>query len=156
MWRIRSLFVLAVLAVVVLVGTVVVQADWGWWWNAQLDVEGVEVHTAWTVEDDADGSNYRAQIKFWAPQGADVVVVDESDNESVVTPEAGVGLACTADGVEAKVEYLVLATSGSATGQDASVWVTVVGVPEPIGEGSGQVGDRITVDVVIPVANPTC
>ena len=154
MWRIRSLFVFAVLAAVLLVGTVVVQAGWGWWWNAQFDVEGVEVHTAWTV--DGDGSNYWAQIKFWAPKGADVIVINESDNETVVTPEAGLGLECTADGVAAKVEYRVKATSDSATGETAYVWVTVVGVPEPVGEGSGLVGDRFTVDVFIPVANPTC
>ena len=56
-----------------------------WWWNASIDVEGVDVRTAWTVTDDElGGESYEARIKLSAPREADAEIVEVADNEKVV------------------------------------------------------------------------
>ena len=114
----------------------------------------MEVHTAWTVLDDSDADNYRAQIKVWTPKDAGVIVIEKSSNEVVVTPGRGQGLVCTANGIQAEVEYLVNAQSADA-GTELAVRVTTAD-GSVLGEGAGQVGDRISVAVLIPADNPDC
>ena len=66
MWRIRFL-----VGGMVPVGTLIfgaLVAHGGWFWNAQIDVEDVETHVVWTVEDDPTGADdYKAKIKMVLP-----------------------------------------------------------------------------------------
>jgi len=155
MRRLRLMAVLGVVAAVLLLGTTVAQAGWGWWWNASLDVEGTEVHTEWTVVDDADGSNYGAQIKVWSPKEASVVVLDSASNETVVTPEGNQGYVCRSEGVEVRVEYLVNGVSDTAVGHQVEVRVVADGLV--VAERTGEVGTRLSVEVLIPTNGvPSC
>ncbi len=99
MWRFKALALTAVVLVTILVGTVVVYA--GWHWNAQIDVEGTDVRTQWTVDngEDSDAADdYSAQIHVQLPKEAEASVVATAANESVVLNNTG-GLNCSADGI---------------------------------------------------------
>ena len=145
MWKIRSLVVLVVLVGVLVFGAVV--AHGGWWWNTSIDVEGVEVRTFWTVEDDPDGAtNYHTKIRIDLPKVASAEVVEKADTESVKL-KAKHGLGCLSEGIEAKVTYKVKPQDG-AIGKDVKVWVTAD--DQLLGEKTGKVGKKIKLDVFIP------
>ena len=86
------------------------------------------------------------------PKDAEARVIKAADNERVRINHTG-GLDCTDDGIEAQAIYRISATDGAA-GSEVSVTVTADG--DPIGAGTGEVGKRIRVDVVIPVDDPSC
>lgn len=154
MWRVRSLVVLTVVAAVLLLGTAVAYAGWGWWWNATIDVEGVEVHTAWAVVDDPGGAyNYSTRINMALPKGAQASVIDYADNETVRLTSSG-RLECHSDGVEAMVTYKVKPVD-DAVGEQVEVAV-VTDEGTTIGEGSGEVGKMLRLRVFIPVDGPSC
>ena len=145
MWRFRSIVALGVLAGTLIFGAVVVYA--GWQWNALLDVEGVDVRTAWTVVDDPEGdTNYHTNIKFKHPNEAEVEVEEQAGAETVILKPSK-KLECGPDGIEARVEYKVTALEGAA-GSEVEVTVTADG--EVVGQETGKVGKRINVDVLIP------
>ena len=60
-------------------------AGWGWGWNAAIDVEGVDVRTAWTVVDGdpAGPAAYYAEIKLFLPEEAGARIVSYVEAESV-------------------------------------------------------------------------
>ena len=73
MWRTRTSVVLGVFAVTLIIGAAVAYA--GWYWNASIDVEGVDVRTQWTVAGDPEGAkNYGADIHVDLPPPAEASV----------------------------------------------------------------------------------
>ena len=99
MWRLK-LLIAAVVAVTALVLGVAVAYGY-WYWNAQIDVEGVDVRTVWTVTGDPDGQdNYSAKIVLNVPKDAEAQVIKAAANERVKIKHTG-KLICTDEGVEA-------------------------------------------------------
>ena len=50
MLRLRSTVVMVVVAATLLFGALVAEAGWGWWRNAEVDVDGTQLRTVWRVE----------------------------------------------------------------------------------------------------------
>ena len=147
MWRLKVLALTAMVLGVILVGTVVVYA--GWDWNAQLEVEGTDVRTQWTVnggEPAGSADDYSALIHVMLPKEAAVSVIAVADSESLVLNQTG-GLDCSADGIEGRVKINVSAQGGDPNGE-ATLTVTANG--HVVGQASGPVGSNITLDVTIP------
>ena len=151
MWRLKSLVTVGVIALVLVIGAAVVFAG-EWWWNAELDVEGADVRTIWTVNADPDGDNYEATIDVALPSGAQADIIQSSSNETV-TLSTDSSLVCSADSVEAIVTFNVSPLPG-ATGNKAKVDVTSDGVN--IGQATGDLNEDIVVNVEIPADNPSC
>ena len=84
-----------------------------WWWNASIDVEDMDVRTAWTVTDDPLGEeSYETRIKLFVPREADAEILAVADNERVVIKHTR-RLECTDDGIEAQVQYQVRPQDGA-------------------------------------------
>ncbi|MBI4282543.1 MAG: hypothetical protein HY672_03535 [Chloroflexi bacterium] len=151
MGRIRSLTVLGVLAGMLLFGAVAVQA--GWYWNARVDVEGTTVRTIWSVVGDNDGSSsYTAAIGILLPEGAQATLLSKADQETV-TIGTDPSLECASEEVEGVVTYNVTPLAG-AVGRMVRVTVKADGVS--VGQGIGELGEDIRVDVSIPVGSASC
>ena len=139
MWTFKVLLVPTIILGTLLFGVVTAHA-WGWWWNAQVDVGGTEVHTAWAVNDDANADNYRARIKVYVPEGVDASVTTALSNETVTLHEDA-NLACGT----IRVVYKISGQRG-VDGEEVAVWVTG-SLDDP--DATGDVGDKITVNAVI-------
>ena len=149
MWQFRSTVVIGVLTAVLVFGAAVAYGSHSWWWNAQIDVAGVDVRTVWSVEDDEDGiDNYHADIRVVLPRGVEATVLEQADAEDV-TLKWKKKLECDSDAAQARVRYIVTPLDG-ATGSLVEVAVTANG--EVTGESSGAVGKKIKLDVEIPGA----
>ena len=137
-------------AIVAMLSVVAVPATMaGWFWNAQLDVEGAEVHLAWSVDDEDGQDDYRALIAVRYPRGADVTVVSQlTEKENVVLIPTR-RLEQTEAGVEIEVTFLVIPTRGAA-GRD--VQVSIVGPTGTLDEGDGKVRRQITLSAVVPTS----
>ena len=111
MWRFRSMAVFGVLVGALIFGAAVAYGSW--WWNAQIDVEGVDVRTVWSVTDDPEGAeNYHAYIGVALPHNSKAEVIEHTKNETVRlhwTDE----LQCTSEGIQAKVAYFVVPLKGA-------------------------------------------
>ena len=142
MWKFKLLLGSMVILGTLLFGVVAVHA-WGWYWNSELDVAGVEVHTAWAVNDDANADNYRARIKVYVPEGADALVTNAASNETVTLHEDA-GLACGT----IRVVYKISGQRG-VDGEDVAVWVTPGSGSLEDPDNTGDVGDKLTVNAVI-------
>ena len=154
MWQIKSLAITVVLLGVLAFGAVAVHA--GWYWNTLFDVEGVDVRTQWTVDGGADpeaADDYYTLIELYVPKGAYAAVVEVAANVEASVAEASPKYKCHADGIDARVEYVVVALPG-ADGEQVQVTVTADG--QVIGEATGKLDRTIPVDVFIAVANPSC
>ena len=152
MWRFRSMVVLGIAVGVLVLGATVAQ---GWWWNAQIDVEGTGVSTNWTVDGGTpeDASNdYRARIKVWLPEGANAKIISTSTDNEKVTLHEDEDLSCSYDYIEARIQYRVKPIKG-ADGSQVDVWVNAGGQEFP---ATGQVGEKIRLDVLIPAVEPDC
>ena len=153
MRHLRSLVIVSVLVSLLVVGTTVAYADWGWWWNSKIDVEGTTVRTAWTVLGDLKGSGgYTAAITVTLPDGANASVLEQAGNESVVLAHDS-KLSCTASSVDAIVTYNVTSPSGQP-GQRVSVSVEAGG--QVIGQERGRLGHDISLHVSIPATGASC
>ena len=94
-------------------------------------------------------------VKLWAPKGAEVVVNEQSANETVVTPKGSRGLACSTNNVEVIVQYLAIANSDDAVGSHLAVSVeTADGTV--LGEAEGTVGSRLSLNVQVPAVDASC
>ena len=145
MWRFRAAVVLVVLVGTLLAGVATVYGFW--WWNAEIDVEGVEVRIIWSVVDDEAGQdNYHARIKIHVPLDAEAEIKGQADTETVSIHRSK-DLACQSGGIETGVDYVVTPLQG-ATGSQEEVSVTANG--QVIGSNTGTVGERIDVNVIIP------
>ena len=159
MLRMRSLVVIAVLMATIIFGSTLASAGWGWWWNAQLDVEGTEVHTEWTVTDDQDNTvdgeadRFRALIKITLPDGADAALVAQADTETVVLQYSS-SLECKVDGIEAEIETKVTAL-GQVAGMKVAVVVTADG--QDVDSVTGHLNESLNQQVLIPTNGvPSC
>ena len=147
MWRLRSIVSLGAFVAVLVLGTAVAFGSHNWWWNAQIDVEGTDVRTVWSVHDDPDGAgNYEASITLTIPNEADASIVSQSSNETVELKSNG-GLECTSQGIEAKAVFRVYSQEGPAWNE---VVVSVTADGTKIGSGTGALGGIVQVDVLIP------
>ena len=156
MWRTRTSVVLGVFAATLILGAAIAYA--GWYWNSQIDVEGVDVRTRWTVPGDPDGANnYGADIHVDLPPKAEASIEEVAWNEHV-TLGVNAGLRCVRRGIQAVVTYNVdelkvgrAGVSGDSPGSGSRmVKVTVTADGKRIGRGRGELGDDISVRVRIP------
>lgn len=153
MRKAKVLLVAVVALGALLFGAAVAHA--GWEWNAHVNVENAKVGLGWAVTD-AVGSplNYSALITLTLPEGANASVQKVAPNETVVL-NSSPGLSCGPDGIEANVAYRVSALNG-ATGTQVAVTVATVAGQKPaatgdiLGAGTGQVGEDISVRVLVP------
>jgi hypothetical protein len=124
-------------------------------WNAHVDVENAKVGLGWGITDDVTGgiTAYAAVITLTLPERADASVSKKAPNETVVLNRSA-SLTCDANGIEANVTYRVSRSTG--TGNQVAVSVAKDAGQKPpatgdiLGKGMGQVGQDITVHVVIP------
>ena len=122
-----------------------------WWWNASIDVEGVDVRTRWTVVDDEEGADqYHALIGVGVPQEARAEIVTQAENEKVRLVHTS-HLDCAGRGIETLVVYRVSPLEGAIGTQ---VEVEVTADRDVIGRGSGGLDQYIRVRTLIPHA--TC
>ena len=128
-------------------------------WNAHVKVvNATDVGLGWSVPDDVRGSplDYAADIALALPQGAGstTIVADKQNETVVVNRDARLG--CGPNGVEAVATYRVSSKTG--TGSQVLVQVCKNAGQKPIpanailGQAAGQIGQEITVHVVIPGA----
>jgi hypothetical protein len=136
-----------------LFGAAVVHA--GWSWNAHVNVENATVGLGWAVTDDVNGAkDYSALITVTLPEGANASVAKVAPTETVVL-NSSAGLTCGPDGIQANVAYKVSPLNG-AIGSQVAVNVATVAGQKPaatgdvLGSGTGQVGEIISVSVLIP------
>ncbi len=157
MRKLRLMLVFGVVAAVLLLGTTVAQAGWGWWWNAQIDVEGTEVHVEWTVKDgiaQGQAEKYFAEIAVSLPDGAQAIIQTDAETEDV-TLLSSTALQCTAGGVEGQVQYTVSRLHGGTGGGEVSASITADGAV--IATGNGKLGKPFTVNAFIPTSGvPSC
>ena len=118
---------------------------WGWYWNAGLDVDGNEVHTAWAVND-PDPKGYFTNIDVYLPPNVPASVVTKARYEEVTFHEDN-GLSCGRKGIPIVAVYDVHAKSG-ADGQELGAWL-LDGSGSALGFKIGVVGQNLTVDGVI-------
>lgn len=124
-------------------------------WNAHVDVETARVGLGWGIADDVTGgvTGYAVVITLTLPERADASVSKKAPNETVVLNRSA-SLTCDANGIEANVTYRVTRLAG--TGNQVAVSIAKVAGQKPpatgdvLGKGTGQVGQDITVHVVIP------
>jgi hypothetical protein len=153
MRRTKLLAALVAILAVMAFGAGAAQAYWGWYWNAEIDVEGTDLRTAWTVVG-GDSDDYFADIRVSVPRGADADVIDVADHERVSTSARG-SLSCDSGSVETVVTFKVSATDKDA---DENAWVEVelTANGDSIGTAAGRVGKRITVRADVPATDPDC
>ncbi len=121
----------------------------GWFWNAQLDVQGTDVRLVWTV-DDPDGADlYKAKIEFEYPEGAKVVLVNRMTDKERVKLEEDDDLSATRRGLEVQAEFKISPLKG-ADGHTASVSIVADGVV--LASGTGPVGKEIKLSTTVPVS----
>jgi hypothetical protein len=125
-------------------------------WNAHVNVEDAKVGLGWGITDDVTGglTGYAAVITLTLPERADASVSKKAPNETVVLNRSA-SLTCDPNGIEATVTYRVSPLTGATGNQVAVKVATVAGQKPPatgdiLGEGMGQVGQDISVHVVIP------
>lgn len=153
MWRLRSVVILGVLAGMLVFGAAVAYGSW--WWNAQVDVEGVKIRTIWTVLDDETGEqDYGAKIIIYKPEDAKARLLSKEPNERVRIKDKET-LDCLAEGIELKVKSRVFPLTADAAGTVAKLTVKTVGKhAQVLGEATGPLDEFMKVKVVVPGA--TC
>ena len=142
MWKLKLLLGSMVILGTLLFGVVTAHA-WGWWWNAELDVDGNEVHTAWGVNDDTNPKGYFANIYVYLPPQVPASVVTQSRTEEVTFHEDN-GLSCGRKGIPIVAVYDVQAKKAGANGQELAAWL-LDGIGNALGFNTGVVGQDLTV-----------
>ena len=131
---------LTIVAIAVVLMGSVLAAHAGWFFNAHLDVEGIDTRIVWEVKGDPDGaSNYSADIQVWLPEGVTAEIVELADSETVVILTDG---ALSSAAIEIRVEVLVTAEDG-ADGQKVKVTITADG------RGVARQGGKVGIPVVL-------
>lgn len=143
----RKLYTLGLLAGLAMWLFIIPAAAGGWFWNAQLDVEGTEVHLVWSVDDPDGANNYRANNGFSYPRGIDVTVVALlTENEKVyLTPSKK--LATTDGGIEVQARFHIVSLNGA---NDKTVSVAITAGGQQIASAQGSVGDVLVLSGVVP------
>jgi hypothetical protein len=130
-------------------------------WNAHVKVKNETVKNetvglGWGVTEDVQAHRkfYETVITLTLPEGADATVTKTAPHETVVLNRSA-SLTCGPNGIKAKVTYRVSPLPG-ATGSEVRVNVAIGAGQKPpptggvLAQGTGQVGQDISVDVVIP------
>ena len=130
-----------------------------WWWNAQINVEGTDIHTTWKVAGPegtallAEDNKFKPQIYATLPEGTAAVVESQAKTERVHLRVSN-ALQCQPNGVPAVVEYRV-AHKGQTEGKTVIAKVTLNdGIV--LDQAQGELNQRINLKVLIPVTNPDC
>lgn len=126
------------------------------WSNAHVNVENTKLGLGWAVTDEDTGgpTNYATLITVTLPEGTSASVSKKAPNETVVLTRS-TSLNYGPNGIEVNVAYRVSALEG-ANGKQVAVKVATVAGQKPaatgdvLAEGRGQVGQAISVDIVIP------
>ena len=144
MWHLKTVLVVVVAVAALLLGSSITHGFW--WWNARIDVEGQHIRTMWGVE--APGiKSYFAEITVSLPEEADARIIKKAPNEEVELEEDD-DLRCLENSIEAVVEYEVEAINDNEQGTVVVSVETRSG--EVLGRSSGNVGEEIEVEVLIP------
>jgi hypothetical protein len=130
-------------------------------WNAHVVVKNTTVKNktvglGWGVTEDVEAHRkfYETLITLTLPEGADAAVTKALHTEKVVLKKSA-SLTCGPNGIQADVTYRVSPLPG-AQGSEVRVNVAIGAgqKPPPTGgvlvQGTGQVGQDITVQFVIP------
>jgi hypothetical protein len=128
------------------------------WSNAHIDVENAKLGLGWAVTDDNTGNpeHYATLITVTLPDGIIASIGKKAPNETVVLNRS-TSLTHGPAGIQISAAYQVSARTG-ATGKQVAVKIaTVAGqkaaaTGDILGEGGGQVGQVISVDIVVPVS----
>ena len=152
MRRTTLLATFAAILIVMAMGAGAAQAYWGWYWNAEIDLEGTSLRTAWTVVD-GDEDDYFTDIRISVPRKADADVVGVAEGHEKVKIKSGRKLSCDADSVDAIVTFKVKA-DGKGVDRKGRVEVEITANGEIIGTADGRIGKKITVNVDVPATDP--
>lgn len=130
-------------------------------WNAHVQVDNARppntVGLGWGVTDDVTGVplDYHADITLTLPPRANATVTKVAPNETVVLNHDA-SLTCGPKSIEAIVTYRVSPLKPGANGNVVAVSVANNAGQKPpptggvLGQATGQVGQDITVRVLIP------
>jgi hypothetical protein len=125
-------------------------------WNAHLNVLGAtEVGLGWGTNDKGGIDGYTALITVTLPQRAGTATVNAQKKNETVVVNRDATLACGPNGIEANVTYRVSRNPG-ATGTQVGVNVALQAGQKNgatkgvLGAATGQIGQDITVHVLIP------
>ena len=154
MRRTTLLAAFAAILIVMAMGAGAAQAYWGWYWNAEIDLEGTSLRTAWTVVD-GDENDYFTDIRVSVPRGADADVDEFAEGHERVSINSGHRLSCDQYSVEAIVTFKVKA-DGRGVDRNGNVEVEISADDEIIATADGRVGEKITVKVDVPAPNNDC
>ena len=141
-----------------IVGASVAYAGWGWWWNAEIELEGLELRTAWTVDggEDSDAADdYHARIKVSLPGDARATIVTTADQETVVIKKSK-GLRCGPNGLQASVQYKARSVEKIDLQARHRVQTRVTLDGKLVGEKSGRHNESITIRFNVPADHPAC
>jgi hypothetical protein len=126
-------------------------------WNAHVKVKNAtEVGLGWAVTDDVPGNplDYEAMITLTLPLHAGAATVDAQKPNETVALNRDPSLACGPNGIQAVVMYRVLSKTGTGSQVDVKVCKNAGQKAPPagdiLGEGTGEVGQVIAVDILIP------
>ena len=154
MRRTTLLAAFAAILIVMAMGAGAAQAYWGWYWNAEIDLEGTSLRTAWTVVD-GDENDYFTDIRVSVPRGADADLGEVAEGHERVSIGTRGSLSCDSGSVETLVTFKVNAIDKDAN-EDAWVEVELTANDILIGTANGRVGKRITMRVDVPATDPDC
>jgi len=154
MRRMKLLAALFAIVAVMGIGAGAAQAYWGWYWNAEIDVEGTSLRTAWTVVG-GDSDDYFTDVHVSVPRRTEVEVIEFAESYESVSISSRGSLSYDSNSVEALVTFKVSATDKDA---DENAWVEVelTANGKSIGTADGRVGKRITVRTDVPARHPGC
>ena len=153
MRRMKLLAAMVAVLTVMAFGAGAAHAYWGWYWNAEINVEGTVVHTQWSV--DGDQGDYFADIRVSVPRGADADILAVAGRYESVTLHSRGSLSCDADSVEAVVSFKVSAATADADSK-AAVNVSINIGGDAIVSAVGRVGKTISLRADVPAKNNDC
>jgi hypothetical protein len=154
MRRIKLLAALFAILAVMALGTGAAQAYWGWYWNAEIDLEGTSLRTAWTVTD-GDQDDYFAYIRVSVPRKAKAELLDLAEGHERVKISTQGRLSCDRNSVDAIVTFNVKAV-GKGASRKGNVEVDITANGKTIGVADGRLGKRITLKLDVPAKHPRC
>ena len=155
MLKIRLMIGLAIAGALVLLLPLVAYA--GWWWNSEIDVEGVDVRTIWTVDGGAQeqkARRYFAEIEVRFPVGAAAEVEAFQRSTERVTLVPSSELECKSDGIEIEVDWVVRHRGEFAGDPKVETLLTADG--EYVSSATGHLNETIKLQVLVPAEDPFC
>ena len=150
MWKLKATVIAGILVGAAIFGATVAHA--GWWWNAQFEVEDVDVRTIWMVNDDG-AEFYHADIIVFLPKDVDTVVDYMTTGHETLTFKYRKAYKCASSGIQAKVTVTVTALPG-ADGTSATLNVTSDG--QLVGTKTKPVGQWFAKKVLLPTNGQVC